>query len=65
VVLTETASVAAAAFAATGAVAPATGRSATAVDVAKLHAQARVARSVMREPRRRRRVPGGPIFRSG
>jgi hypothetical protein len=55
--------VAATTVAVTGSVAPATGRSATAVDVAKLRAERSAARRVTSE--RTRRDPCGPICRSG
>jgi hypothetical protein len=50
-------SVAAAAVATTGAVAPATGRSATAVEAAKLNAETSAARRVTTAHPRTRRVP--------
>ena len=52
------------ATAATGSVAPATGRSAAAVDVAMLQADTKAASVRRRELRRTRRVPCGPIGRS-
>jgi hypothetical protein len=62
--LTGAVEVVVAAASATGAVAPATGRSAAAVDVAKLQAEARTASARIREPRPTRRVPWGPVCRS-
>jgi hypothetical protein len=47
---------------ATGAVASTTGRSATAVEVAKIHAEMSAARAVKRAPQQTRRGPRGPVW---